>query len=181
MNTIWQHYDEANQALEIILGAVPASSWSAPSPCESWTAGDVVAHMVQTQREFLIERDLDVGTAPSVDADPATTWHHHAQRVVDLLRDDRVVSAGYDGFFGPTTVGASLEQFYIWDMLVHRWDIATSAGLDAGLTDAELDRIEQGADSFGESLHMEGICKPAVQAATNDRKDRVLARLGRRS
>jgi len=182
MNSTAQQYDEAKQALDAVLDAVPADRWSDPSPCEGWAARDVIRHMVETQREFLTGRGLDVGTAPDPDADPADAWRNHAQRVSEVLRDDGVVAAGYDGYFGPTTVGATLEQFYVWDMLVHRWDVATAAGLDAGLTDAELDRIEQGADSFGEGLHMEGICKPGVDAlADDDRKVRLLARLGRRA
>jgi len=182
MNSTAQQYDEAKQALDAVLDAVPADRWSDPSPCEGWAARDVIRHMVETQREFLTGRGLDVGTAPDPDADPADAWRNHAQRVSEVLRDDGVVAAGYDGYFGPTTVGATLEQFYVWDMLVHRWDVATAAGIDAGLTDPELDRIEQGADSFGEGLHMEGICKPGVEAlADDDRKVRLLARLGRRA
>ncbi len=51
---------------------------------------------------------------------------------------------------------------------------------DDGLTDAELDRIEQGADSFGEALYMDGACRAGVEApADADRVGRVLARLGR--
>ena len=182
MNTTMQRYDEANQALDAVLDAVPVDRWRDPSPCEGWAAGDVIRHMIQTQREFLSDRGFDVGIAPDPDVDPAAAWRNHAERVIEVLRDDSVVAAAYDGYFGPTTVGATMEQFYIWDMLVHRWDVATSAGLDAGFTDAELDRIEQAADTFGEGLHMEGICKPGVEAlADDDRTVRLLARLGRRA
>lgn len=132
MNTTVQQYDEANQALDAVIDAVPADRWSDPSPCEGWAAGDVIRHMIQTQREFLTDRGFDVGIAPDPDVDPAAAWRNHAERVIEVLRDDSVVAAGYDGYFGPTTVGATMEQFYIWDMLVHRWDVATSAGLDAG-------------------------------------------------
>ena len=86
----------------------------------------------------------------------------------------------YEGYFGPTTLGATLEQFYVWDMIVHRWDIARAAGLDAALTGAELDLVEQGVDRFGDALYMDGICRPGVTAPTDaDRLDQVLATLGR--
>lgn len=180
MNSTAQQYAAANQALEAVLDAVPADRWSGPSPCEGWATRDVVRHMVETQREFFTGRGLDIGAAPDLGDDPAAAWRRHAERVLELVRDDGVVTTGYDGYFGPSTVGATLAQFYVWDMLVHRWDVATSAGLDADLTDAELDRIDQGADSFGENLHMEGICKPAVDTpADAAREVRLLARLGR--
>src|SRR3712207_9592133 len=68
--------------------------------------------------------------------------------------------------------GASLEQFYVWDMVVHRWDVARSVGTDPALTDAELDRVESGADAFGDALCMEGICRPGAEppAGAGDRK-----------
>jgi hypothetical protein len=67
-------------------------------------------------------------------------------------------------------------------MVVHRWDVARATGGDEALTDAELDRTEAGADSFGEALHMDGICAPALPVdADADRQTSVLARLGRRA
>jgi hypothetical protein len=100
--------------------------------------------------------------------------------VAGVLADDAFPSAAYDGFFGPTTVGATLEQFYVWDMVVHRWDVARSAGIESAFTDAEVDRMERGAESFGEALYMDGICRPGTEApAGADRATRVLARLGR--
>ena len=65
-------------------------------------------------------------------------------------------------------------------MVVHRWDVARAAGLDAGLTDAELERLDRGADSFGDALYMDGICKGGVTAPSDaPREVAVLARLGR--
>lgn len=65
-------------------------------------------------------------------------------------------------------------------MLVHRWDVARAVGADAALSDPELDEIEAGADSFGDALYMEGICRPGSPLRGDaDRLSRVLARLGR--
>ena len=179
MNSTARAYATSAEPLTAVLDAVPAAAWTRPSPCEGWTAADVVRHLVDTQRKLLGEHGIDLGETPDVDADPAAAWRAHAARVRAVLTD-AVVERGYDGFFGPTTIGATLEQFYVWDMVVHRWDVARAAGLDAGLTDAELDRVEAGADSFGEALYMDGICRPAVPApADADRTTAVLARLGR--
>ena len=173
-------YAAADRPLTAVLDAVPAGAWDRPSTCEGWTVRDVVRHLVQTQREFLTGRGVDLGEEPDVDAGPAAAWRAHAARVAATVADEAVAGQSYDGFFGPTTVGATLEQFYVWDMVVHRWDVARSAGLDAALTDAELDRVESGADAFGDALYMEGICRPGTESpADADRTTRVLARLGR--
>ncbi len=182
MNSTATLYETAHRPLIAVLDAVPAESWTQPSPCDGWSAGDVVRHLIETQREFLTGHDIDLGETPDIDTDPAAAWRDHAKRIDETIGDDSLIATEYDGHFGPTTVGATFEQFYIWDMLVHRWDIAWSVGADAGLSDPELDRIESGADSFGDALYMDGICRPGIDVSANtDREARLLARLGRRA
>jgi len=180
MTSTARHYQAALRPLTAVVEAVPPDGWNAPSPCQGWTARDVLAHMIKTQREMLDGHGVDLGDAPDLEADPAGAWRHHTGQVLDVLGDEALVGRTYDGHFGPTTVGATLEQFYVWDMVVHRWDLAQAAALPAELSDAELDRVEQGADSFGEALHMEGICRPGISVGADaDRTVRLLARLGR--
>jgi uncharacterized protein (TIGR03086 family) len=181
MNSTARLYETALRPLTDVVDAVPGESWTRPSPCAGWTARDVLGHLIGTQREFLTGHGIDLGPAPDADADPAAAWHDHAKRVAEAISDDGVVATAFDGYFGPTTVGSTFERFYVWDMVVHRWDIARSAGLDAGLSEAELDRIESGADGFGDALYLDGICRAGVDApAYAGRETRVLARLGRR-
>jgi uncharacterized protein (TIGR03086 family) len=181
MNSTATAYVAANHPLTAVFDAVPVAAWSASSPCEGWSAADVVAHLVETQRDFFTRHGIDLGPAPDVSADPAAAWRDHAKRAQEALTDD-VAATKFDGHFGPTTVGATLEQFYVWDMVVHRWDVARAAGLDAVLTDGELDCMEAGAESFGPALYMDGVCAPGVEPpADADRATRVLARLGRRA
>ncbi|TDE92698.1 TIGR03086 family protein [Occultella glacieicola] len=169
-----------DEPLSALLGSVPSDGWSSSSPCEGWSARDVVRHLIETQREFLTGQDLDLGPAPDVDGDPAAGWSVHSARVSALLADPEVSARGFDGFFGPTTIGATFERFYVWDMVVHRWDIARATGTDEALTGYELDMIEAGAESFGPTLYMDGICGPAVVPPDGaDRQTRLLARLGR--
>jgi hypothetical protein len=100
----------------------------------------------------------------------------------ELLADPAVAGMEYDGVFGPTTVGASIVAFHGFDLVVHRWDLATAAGLDERLTEAELDLVDRSADGFGEHLYAEGVCQPALTVPDGaDRQERVLARLGRRA
>jgi uncharacterized protein (TIGR03086 family) len=180
MTTTSTQYETAHRPLMAVVDAVPAERWAAQSPCPGWTARDVLGHLIETQREFLGGRGVDLGPAPDLTTDPAAAWRDHAKRVLAAVSDEDVVAAEYDSHFGPTTVGSTFEQFYVWDMVVHRWDIARTAGLDAGLTEAELDAIDRGADSFGEALYMEGVCRPGVEAPPEaGREARVLARLGR--
>jgi uncharacterized protein (TIGR03086 family) len=180
MNQTATQFQAADRPLTATLDAVPASGWTSPSPCEGWSAADVVGHLIDTQRDFLTTHGVDLGATPDVAADPAAAWRRHAAGVAEALSDDAVPARTFDGFFGPTTVGAAFEQFYVWDMVVHRWDVARAVGADAALTDEELDRMEAGAESFGQALYMDGVCRPGVETPEDaDRARRVLARLGR--
>lgn len=178
--TTAQRYQEADRPLTALLDNLTAPQWRAPSPCDGWDARQVVRHLIETQREFLIGRGLDLGEAPDIDGDPAAAWRAHRRGVLALISEDAVVATPYDGHFGPTTIGDTLERFYVFDMMVHRWDVARAAGSDCVFTDTELDQLEAGIASFGDAIHMEGICKPGVEApAGADRQSEVLATLGR--
>ena len=180
MNSTATSYADASRALTELLSGVPVDSWDRPSPCPDWSARDVLRHLIETQRDFLGERGVDLGEVPDVEASPAGAWQTHSERVLTAVAHDAVTTAPYDGFFGPTTVGATFEQFYVWDMLVHRWDIARAVSAEDRLSDAELTAIESGAEGFGPALYMDGICRPAVEVpAGADRTAQVLARLGR--
>ncbi|MGC1209449.1 MAG: TIGR03086 family protein, partial [Ornithinimicrobium sp.] len=86
----------------------------------------------------------------------------------------------YDGYFGPTTIGETIAQFYGWDMLVHRWDIAQAMGRDAALSETELDEIGSGLAGFDEALYAPGICKLALDVDPDAPKlVKVMALLGR--
>ncbi len=181
MNTTALRHAEADKPLTDVISSLRDTDWDVQSPCEGWTARDVLAHIIDTQRDFFAGRGVEVGERPDTDR-PVEAWRTHTARIAEILADDTLVSTTYDGYFGPTTVGATFEQFYIWDMLVHRWDIARSAGIDAIFSDAELDRMEAGADSFGDALYMDGVCAPAVPAPDDaDRTSRILAKMGRRT
>ncbi|MGB7449524.1 MAG: maleylpyruvate isomerase family mycothiol-dependent enzyme [Ornithinimicrobium sp.] len=166
-------------AIQTLVTGASSQEWSAPSPCEEWDAGDVLRHMVHTQCDFLSGHDLDPGSPPG-SAEPEVLWREHTAHVASLLDEPRTSDREYDGFFGRTTIGETMAQFYGWDMLVHRWDIGIAMSRDPGLSDVELDEIERALPLFGEALYSPGICAPAVEVGPlASRTQRVMARLGR--
>jgi uncharacterized protein (TIGR03086 family) len=179
--TVLEGYSRLADRFGAVVDRVDDGDWGRDSPCEGWSARDVLQHVVSTQRDFLAQQGIDASTGVDVAADPQAAWHAHDDRLRALLADPEVAAHEYDGVFGRTTVGASIVTFYGFDLVVHRWDIATAAGLDERLDDGEIEMIEQSADGFGDHLYDDGVCKPAVSTPEDaDRQTRVLARLGRR-
>lgn len=154
------------------------TEWERPTPCEGWTVRDLVEHLIVSQRDFLMARDLAIPTW-SLD-DPQQAWAEHTQAVLGLLDDPSVGAREYDGHFGRTTIAATMASFYGWDLLVHRWDLARALGADDRFSERELDQIESALDGFGDALYGPGICAAPVEVAeTESRQVRLLARLGR--
>jgi len=167
--------------LTAVSDRLPAAAWDQPSACEGWTARDVLRHVVDSQRGFLGAQGVDL---PEVDlrTDPAAGWRAHAAALHRVLDDPTVAGREYDSLFGRTTVGETLLGFFGLDLVVHRWDLASAAGIDERLSDDELTFVEGRADSLGDALYSEGVCRAGVEpAADADRQARLLARLGRRT
>jgi hypothetical protein len=99
-----------------------------------------------------------------------------------LLDDPANADRGYEGLNGPTTFERSVDQYLCFDLNVHGWDIARGAGLtDDRIDPAELPRLWQDTEAFGDNMRLPGAFGPAVDLATDaPEQDRLLAYLGRR-
>ena len=99
-----------------------------------------------------------------------------------MVADDDLVLAEYDGYFGRTTLAATLADFYGFDLIAHRWDLGRATGQEVAFSDAEMDALETAIAGFGESLYMDGICaRPVAVPQDATRQQRILATLGRQS
>lgn len=161
------------------VDTVDAARWDTPSPCDGWSAADLLDHVMTTQRDFLAEHGHRLPD-PERAGDPTAAWHAHAAAVTELLDRPGVADTPFDGFFGPTTVGQALGEFYGFDLVIHRWDLARAAGTTTTFTAGELDLVEASIGSWGEHLYMDGICASPVDVPDDaSRPDRLLARTGR--
>lgn len=162
-----------------VVDDVPHDRWDAPSPCEGWSTADVLTHVIETQRSLFADRGFTVSESTS--SGYAQCWAEHRDAVTALLTDD-VLSTAYEGFFGSTTLGDTLSMFYAFDLIVHRWDIATAAGLSTKMDDDEVALCDNAMHLMGEALYMDGICRRPISVPTDvTAQDRVLAALGRRA
>lgn len=153
--------------------------WSAPSPCEGWSAADVLDHVMTTQRDFVERQGREV---PLFGSEPAKQWFKHQAAMAALAGEGEFLQQSMTTPFGESTVGQTLLQFYGFDLIVHRWDLARSQGQDVQFTDAELDTVEAAVDGFGEHAYAPGVFKDPVQVpAGASRQQQVLARTGRRA
>ena len=165
-----------------VVNAVPNGAWTATSPCDGWSARDVLHHVVTTELDFLGRMPFAPEEKIATD-DPGVAWPIVRDLVQTALDAPATAQHVFDGYFGPTTFEALLDHFYNTDLVVHAWDLARATGqsefeeIDAG----EMVRIRSdfGAD-FAETMRMPGIFGPALPVAAGaSEQDRFLAWLGR--
>ncbi|SKB05553.1 maleylpyruvate isomerase N-terminal domain-containing protein [Aeromicrobium choanae] len=155
------------------------TDWSATSPCADWTAADVVAHVIDSERDFFARHDLDLGERPA--GAPAQAWAAHLDAVRPYACDAAVASREFDGFFGRTTIGATLDSFYGFDLVVHGWDLGASNGRPTTFSDGDMDAMDAAFAGFGDHAYDDGVFgRPVDVPDEADRQTKLLARMGRR-
>jgi len=166
-----------------VAAAVADDAWDNPSPCEGWTAADVVRHVADTERELVGRLGLADVAEPAADVHPREAWREVRPVVQGLLDDPSTAGHAYDGYFGPTTFAATIDTFYCLDLLVHGWDLARAAGL-ADLESLPADEVTATFDAvrpLGDNLRQPGVCGPELEPPPGaDEQTRFLAFLGRR-
>jgi len=182
MSEISERYRRLSDAFADKIAAVPADRWDSETPCEEWSARDLVGHVVQTQGMFLGFIGKDVGDIPTVGDDPLGAWNGARAKVQATLDDPEQAKTEFQGFSGKSTFEAGVNRFLCTDLVVHGWDLARATGLDEKIDPAELTKVKKGMEAMGDALRGPGAFGPAVEPAPDaDEQQRVLAFLGRKA
>jgi uncharacterized protein (TIGR03086 family) len=177
MTEIADRYRRLADRFTHVVESVSDEEWANPSPCEEWSARDVLEHVVESEWGFL-ER---FGFAP---ADTEPSWPLVRDTMQAVLEDPERAGTEYEGFFGPTTVAETVDGFFSFDLLVHAWDIARAVGLSEHeeMEEAEVERYLEMLRARGDAVRGPGVFGPPLEVDDSaDLKTRFLAFTGRRS
>jgi uncharacterized protein (TIGR03086 family) len=181
MTEISDRYRKRSQEFADTVAAVPEDRWSSSSPCEEWTARDVVRHVVQTPGMFFGMIGAEYPEAPSVDDDPVAAVAHARDTMQGALDDPEVATTEFDGFFGRTSFEQAVDRFVNFDLVVHRWDLARATGLDESLDAGEVHSMLEGVEAMGDVLSQSGHYGARVEVPVDASEQmRLLALTGRR-
>ena len=109
-------------------------------------------------------------------------WIRHTAAMEALAGDRTFINQTMSTALGQSTVGDALLRFHGFDLVVHRWDLGRSQGIDVRFSDVELDRLEVALDAFGERAYTAGVFADPVPVAEDaSRQERILARMGRKA
>ncbi|GAA1829654.1 TIGR03086 family metal-binding protein [Pseudonocardia ailaonensis] len=179
MTDISERYARHADAYAATLAAVPEDRWSAQSPCEMWTARQVAEHLVEVHGMFLglVGRRPEPGPA-----DPVGAFAHVRAIVQADLEDPEKAAETYEGMFGTQTFEGSVDGFVTSDLVIHRWDLGTAAGLDIEIPADEVDRMARFVEVMPAQARSSGkVFGPALTPPDGaDAQTRMLASIGRK-
>ena len=181
MTAIADRYRHLSARLTELVGSVPSLAWANPSPCEGWSAREVVGHLVETEAAMLDRVALNPGDILDL-SDTFTAWPAVSALIQQALDNPAKAATTYDGFFGPTTFEATIDQFYSFDLVVHTWDIARATGQLSyeAISAEEIERATAAVAAFGDNARVPGILGPEVAVGPDaDAQTRLIGLLGR--
>lgn len=138
MNEIVERYQRRADAFEAKVVAVRPDQWDNPSPCEKWSAGDVVDHLIAMHGYML----RPIGrSAPERTDDRLADFRAVRKVVQDLLDDPAVAGQEVETPSGKMTFAQQVDCVVSDDLVLHGWDLARATGQDEAMDPGDVERL----------------------------------------
>ncbi|MEO3786603.1 TIGR03086 family metal-binding protein [Actinocorallia sp. B10E7] len=133
-------YRRRADAFERKVVSVRPDQWSNPSPCEKWTARDVVRHIIDMHGVMLRPLGRSLSPAPSVDDDPVAAFRAARADVEAVLDDPSLAGEPCETFAGPMSAEQNIDQVVSDDLPLHGWDLARATSQDDTMDSEDVER-----------------------------------------
>jgi uncharacterized protein (TIGR03086 family) len=167
MSAIADRYRRHADAFGRKVAAVQPGQWSDQSPCEAWTARDVVDHIVMMLGVMLRPVERKPRAAPSVADDPLASFEAARADVAAVLDDPELAGAESDTPNGRMTVEQQIDEVVSDDLVLHGWDLARATGQDDAMEHDDVERLWSRATAIPPELMAKyrtpGAFGPGVQ------------------
>lgn len=141
MSELAERYRRRADAFEAKVAAVGSEQWSNQSPCEKWTARDVVDHVVTMHGVMLRPVNKALPKAPTVAEDPLGAFRAARASVEAVLDDPELAGADCDTPAGRMMVADQIDQVISDDLVLHGWDLARATGQDEAMDPEDVERL----------------------------------------
>jgi uncharacterized protein (TIGR03086 family) len=180
-----EQFDRALAAFDTRVVAADRR-WESPSPCEGWTARDVVNHnanMNVTYTRLLAGEPggplRELASRDWLGGDPVAAYRDTAAQIHDAFHESGALERRVD--YVVRLSGRGLLGVRVAEFVVHGWDLARAVGADEHFDDdlAVVSWEEvflPAADIIAES----GAMKPSIHQPANGPMERLLLGTGRK-
>src|SRR6476469_8497323 len=121
MSDIAERYQRITSQFTDRVRGVPTDAWSNPSPCEGWTARDVVGHLTEWIPAFFGAQGVEFPPVPSVQDDPVEAWETVRATVGKALADPATASRQIETPFMTQSFAETVDMIVTGDVFTHTW------------------------------------------------------------
>lgn len=146
-------YLQALNGLDATIQRVDPQRWGGASPCEGWTALDVLSHVLDGQNGIvaLLGQSTEPTSEPLAASNALTHWRSSYRRLVAALDAQGALQLEAKTPFGFMTIDRFLGIVSV-DPLTHTWDLAIATGqtplLDPLLVAKATNQLDQAGDAI---------------------------------
>ena len=97
MTPIAERISHLSDRFEALIENVSPGDWGNQSPCDEWSARDVVRHVVDVHQMMLRPLDRSLSPAPSVDDDPLGAFQAARADIAGVLDDPDLATTDTKG------------------------------------------------------------------------------------
>ncbi len=133
MTDVQDRYRVVSSGFGAAVKAVAPNQWDAQTPCEQWTARDLLAHVVENHRGVIASVRGGESEPLGADEDPKQAWENASRAIAEITGDPEAAAKEMDGPTGKMPVGQIIGHFVTMDVLVHTWDLARTIRADERL------------------------------------------------
>lgn len=160
--------------------AAPPDSWDNDSPCEGWTARDVVAHVGGNMTRLVAGLTGGEPRPIGADDDIVAAWNEARDAFLGCLPTADLATAIPAGPMGEMPAAQLIGRMLANDVLVHTWDLARAVGGDERLDPETVAMAYSGMKPMDEMIRRPGIFGPKIEVESGDVQTEFLAFLGRK-
>ena len=183
MSEISERYERITQQFSERVRGVPPGAWENPSPCDGWTARDVVGHLTVWIPDFFGRQGVSFPAIPSVQDDPVGAWEAIRPALAAALADPALAERTVQMPFGPLPLAEAVDMIVTGDVFTHTWALARATGQDETLDPEQLQRMLTSMGAMpDEVLRSGGMFGPRIEVPDDaDDQTAFLALVGRRA
>ncbi len=182
MTQVQDSYRVVSSGFDAAVRAVSPEQWGEQSPCEQWTARDIVAHVVQGHRRVIAGVRGGEPEPLGADEDPRQAWGNASRTIEEITGDPAALATELDGPTGKMSAGDIIGRFVSMDLLVHTWDLARTIGTDEHLDEDAVRRAYDALRPMDAVIRQPDVFGPRLEPpADADLQTALLYFLGRQA
>ncbi|MFC4942267.1 TIGR03086 family metal-binding protein [Pseudonocardia sp. GCM10023141] len=157
-----ERYRRRADRFDALVAGVRADQWSWPSPCDEWTARDVVGHILDMHAAMLQPFGRELSPAPALADDPLGAFRAARADIEAVLADPAEAGSTHDTPMGPSTAENHIDGVASADLVLHGWDLAKATGQDDTIDPAEVERSWPGVQQMPPEMRIPGAFGPGI-------------------